>query len=175
MEEESISWVLRTRFSHTMFQIQRSNSTRETCSSVSTQSNRNPESKLKSLSLDSKPRKLNFVGLSVPVPRQSNRESQSSKLDVPGSEISNSKKPKDLSSEMKPQGSSLDYSLRPNLLFTQSDRNLGSKTKELNVGSSSSRSTFQPNCDSAGARRHRSPRNWILLLPCLFMLMEVQD
>lgn len=63
--------------------IQRSNSTRETCSPFSSaRSNRDQEVKLKSLSLESKPRKLDSDILPIPLPKDSNRDSQSSKTDM---------------------------------------------------------------------------------------------
>ncbi|ONK70097.1 uncharacterized protein A4U43_C05F30230 [Asparagus officinalis] len=136
MEEESSSWVRRTKYSHTMFL--RSRSTRETCSPSSPQSPRSSELKLKSLSLESKPRKFDLDRLPVSLPRQPNQELRSSKIDVPSAEALGSQKAKTLSSELKLRSSSLESLSKKNSQFTQSDRNPGSKAKELNVGYSSS-------------------------------------
>lgn len=150
MEEESSSWLMRTKFSNTLFP--RSNSTRETCSNSSTKSNRESDFKMKSLSLESKTRSLNFDVLPVPVPKQPNQ-----KLQPLSSELSVSQKSKDMSPGLIQKGSSLDSSLRPNLLSSQSDRNLGGKANKLNLASSSSRNFSQSNCDS-GVNLKPKPR-----------------
>lgn len=122
MEENSSSWVRRAKLSHTM--VPRSNSTRETCSRYSAaQSNRSQELKLNSLSLESKPRKLDFDSFSIPLPKETSSDSRSSKIDVSSSDVSNSS-------------------------CSQSDRNLGSKASGLDVGSSSSHISFNSKFDS---------------------------